>query len=146
MDNGPACAGDTDCPSAASPYCVQSRCVECREHGNCGEGERCVAGVCKAQCETHENCPPLHACEAGACIPSGCTSDRECVFVLGHPRGRCAQGTCFVGCTHGGECDATAFEVCHQGRCTFAGCENDAECRAYLNLSNSPDDIRAVCR
>ncbi len=147
VDRGPGCSANADCPSSSSPYCVTSQCVECRDSGDClGEGTRCVEGACKAPCKTNENCPRLHVCTAGACVPSGCSSDRECSFVLGDPRGRCANGTCFVGCSNDTECDATAFEVCHEGRCTFAGCESDAECRAYLDLSNTPDGIRAVCR
>jgi len=51
-----------------------------------------------------------------------------------------------VGCANATECNATAFEVCHDGQCTFAGCENDTECRAYLGLANTPSDVRAVCR
>ncbi|MBN1208049.1 MAG: hypothetical protein JXB05_24505 [Myxococcaceae bacterium] len=120
--------------------------MECREHGDCLETERCVSGACQAQCKTNENCPVLHACQEGSCVPSGCTTDRECVFVLGHPRGRCAAGACIVGCAVISECNETSFEVCHQERCTFAGCETDAECRAYLDLSEAPGNTRAVCR
>ncbi len=147
VDKGPGCAADAECSSLSSPYCVGSRCVECRDHGDCLDGgARCIEGACKASCKTNENCPRLHACEAGLCVPSGCTSDRECSFVLGDSRGRCANGACFVGCTNDTQCNATAFEVCHEGRCTFAGCENDAECRAYLDLSSTPGGVRAVCR
>jgi hypothetical protein len=146
VDKGPGCTVNADCPSYSSPYCVEKQCVECREHGDCLDGARCIQGACKARCETHENCPSFHACAAGTCVPSGCASDRECGFVLGNPRGRCANGECFVGCTHDAQCDATTFEVCHQGRCTFVGCATDAECRSYLNLTNTPGNLRAVCR
>jgi hypothetical protein len=147
VDTGPECTADTECPSLEAPYCVQSQCVQCREHGDCAdESSRCIEGTCKASCKTAENCPPMHACNAGICVSSGCTTDRECVFVLGHPRSRCASGTCFVGCTDDSECNAATFEVCHEGRCVFTGCGTDAECRAYLDLSNSPGNIRAVCR
>jgi len=147
VDRGPGCSSNAQCPSGSSPYCVQSRCVQCRDNGDClGEGTRCIGGTCKAWCQTNENCPGLHSCQSGTCVPSGCTTNRECSFVLGDPRGRCVGGTCFVGCANDTECNATAFEVCHDGRCTFAGCENDTECRAYLGLSNTPGDVRAVCR
>jgi hypothetical protein len=105
-----------------------------------------VDGTCKPACKTDENCPLLHSCKAGICTPSGCTSDRECAFVLGNPQGRCANGTCFVGCAYDAQCNAAAFEVCAEGRCTFAGCQTDVECRAYLNIADSPGSTRAVCR
>ncbi len=146
VGTGPECTVNADCPSLEAPYCVQSQCVQCREPGDCADNERCVEGTCKTSCKTAENCPPLHACTAGTCVPSGCTTNRECVFVLGHPSSRCANGTCFVGCAEDGECNASAFEVCHEGRCVFMGCSTDAECRAYLDLANSPGNIRAVCR
>ena len=147
VELGPACSMDEACPSLTSPYCVESRCVECREHGDCfGASQRCVGGTCTASCEADEQCPLLYTCDAGTCVLSGCTSDRECVFVLGHPRGRCAEGACFVGCTDDAECDAMAFEVCYEGRCTFVGCESDAECRAYLDLSETNNDVHAECR
>ena len=147
IDTGPACSVDEECPALTSPYCVNTRCVECREHGDClGAKERCIEGTCTEQCESDEQCPLLHTCDAGTCILSGCTSDRECVFVLGHPNGRCTEGECYVGCGADAECDASAFEVCHEGRCTFIGCESDAECRAYLDLSEPTDTVRAECR
>jgi hypothetical protein len=145
-DKEPGCSTNAECSSPSSPYCVEKRCVGCREHGDCLEGARCIEGSCKAQCKTNENCPDFHACQAGTCVRSGCTTNRECSFVLGHPRGRCANGECFVGCVNDTECDATAFEVCHSGRCTFVGCASNAECRSYLGLSNTLDNIRAVCR
>lgn len=147
IDTGPACSMDEECPGLTSPYCVDTRCVECREHGDClGEKERCIEGTCTEPCESDEQCPLLHTCDAGTCILSGCTSDRECVFVLGHPNGRCAESECYVGCVEDAECDASAFEVCHEGRCTFIGCESDAECRAYLDLSEPTGNARAECR
>ncbi len=146
VDPGPSCTTDTQCPSSTEPYCVSRQCVECREHGDCLDSERCVSGSCQTACKTSENCAPLHSCSNGLCVPSGCTTDRECVFVLGHPQGLCANGACIVGCVDSSGCNAAAFEVCQAGRCTFAGCATDAECRAYLDLSNSPGNTRAVCR
>jgi hypothetical protein len=146
VDPGPSCTTNAHCPSSTAPYCVDRRCVECREHGDCLDTERCVSGTCQAACKTSENCPPLHACTDGLCVPSGCTTDRECVFVLGNPKGRCANGACIAGCADSAECNAQALEVCQGGQCTFAGCQTDAECRAYLDLNNSPDNTRAVCR
>lgn len=147
VDVGPSCSDDLECPAFTTPFCVSSRCVQCREHGDCvGENARCVEGTCKDPCATDENCPLLHACEAGVCVASGCQTDRECAFVLGDDRARCAEGACFVGCEDNAECDSASFEVCHQGRCTFAGCETDAECRALLGLSETNGSVRAECR
>lgn len=142
---GPSCAVDGECPSVTVPYCVGGRCVACREHGDCGEGARCIEGKCDPQCKSDANCPLLYTCNAGTCVLAGCTSDRECVFVLGQSRGRCVNKACVVGCSDDAECNVTAFEVCRQGLCTFVGCNTDAECRAYLGLSETPGNVRAQC-
>ncbi len=146
VDPGPSCTTNANCPSSTTPYCVERRCVECREHGDCLDTERCVSGACEAACKTNENCPPLHACSNGLCVPSGCTSDRECAFVLDNPKGRCVNTACIIACANSNECNASAFEVCENGLCIFAGCQTDAECRAYLDLNNSPGNTQAVCR
>jgi len=147
MDVEPGCAADAECPASSSPYCVERRCVECREHGDCPDSKgRCVGGTCQAPCRTDENCPLLQRCNSGTCEPSGCTSDRECGFVLENPRGRCSAGSCFVACAGDADCSADDFETCVAGRCIFIGCRNDAECRAYLDLGNTSGEVRAVCR
>lgn len=87
----------------------------------------------------------MERCEAGACVESGCTTDRECAFLLGDAQARCADGECFVACADDTECDLSAFEVCSMGRCAFAGCETDDECRVLLRLTDE-DLARAVCR
>lgn len=143
---GPGCAADTECPAFSSPYCVAERCVECREHGDCRETERCVDGQCTGGCTVDEECPLLHGCDAGTCVEAGCSSDRECAFVLGDGRARCVDAACVVSCRDDAECDIARFEVCHGGECIFAGCESDAECRAYLGLAATSDGARAVCR
>ena len=79
-------------------------------------------------------------------MPTGCTSDRECVFLLGQPRARCGAGTCFVGCAQNADCNLAAFEVCQAGRCTFVGCQSNAECRTYLDLADTTGTVRAECR
>ena len=146
-DMGPTCTLDSDCALLGAPYCASGRCVECREHGDCLDAtDRCVSGACQAGCVTNENCPALHTCDAGTCVLSGCTSDRECVFLLGQPLARCGAGACFVGCTQNADCNLAAFEVCQAGRCTFAGCQSDAECRTYLDLADTTGIIRAECR
>jgi hypothetical protein len=143
----PSCSADSDCPAFSSPFCVSDRCASCREHGDCaGEGARCVEGMCVDPCTADEQCPLLHRCEAGSCAPSGCSSDRECAFVLGDAEARCLDSDCIVACSDDAECDVDAFEICHEERCVFAGCETDAECRAYLDIAEDPGAARAVCR
>ncbi len=146
IDTGPACSRDEDCPSFSKPICNAGRCVECREHGDCPlEGDRCTEGACGAGCETVEDCPALHACAAGLCVVGTCATDRECAFVLGDARARCADGACLVACSDDLECDTAAFEVCHEERCTFVGCDNDTECRGLLS-GVIDDGEQAVCR
>lgn len=147
VDIGPSCSDDPECPALTTPFCVDNRCTECREHGDClGEDARCIDGTCTTPCNADEQCPLLHTCDAGACVPSGCQSDRECVFVLGDDRAGCAEGACFIGCSDDAQCNRSSFEVCHEGRCIFVGCQTDAECRAVLGLYETNDSTHAECR
>ncbi len=146
IDRGPGCTSDMECPQFTSPFCVASRCAQCREHGDCAESDRCVEGRCEAGCEADEECPLLHTCSSGSCVESGCSSDRECAFVLGDGRARCVDSACMLSCSDDAECDIDRFEVCSSGQCVFAGCESDAECRAYLGLADTLSGAHAVCR
>lgn len=146
VDTGPQCLADADCPSLLFPYCVTEQCVECRDQTDCASTDRCIEGMCQPPCQTDDECALLHACEAGDCVYVGCSSDRECVFLLGDTRAVCDEmAGCSIACEVDADCDFQRFEICSNARCTFVGCESDAECRAYLELD--PDSgLQAVCR
>jgi hypothetical protein len=82
----------------------------------------------------------------GACVLSGCTSNRECVFLFNDGRASCDRGECVLACSSDYECDSARNEVCGDGRCIFAGCDNDAECRAALGVENQEPGVEVVCR
>lgn len=139
-----SCTGNTDC-GAASPWCVATKCSQCRTGEDCGTGTECVDGQCRAPCERNEQCPLFYACQTGKCVDVGCSSDRECFFASGDPRAKCSDKECSSPCDKDAEC-TRAFEVCEQGRCVFAGCQSDEECRVYLNLQNQVGLNTAVCK
>lgn len=116
--------------------CVEDRCVlpdtPCEEDDQCGQGRVCRDGRCAKTCAHDAQCGLLEACIDGTCAQTGCSSDRQCVYLLEHPRAYCDQGSCRVRCTENLDCNMWALEICHGGRCVFAGCTNDAECRAAL--------------
>ncbi|WP_157370515.1 hypothetical protein [Vulgatibacter incomptus] len=119
--------------------------MECRAHGDCGQGERCAAGRCEAPCTNDAQCLLLQACVDGSCVQTGCSTDRECIFLFGDGRATCRDKVCRIGCSTSYECGG-GFEVCDRGECVFAGCQNDAECRAVLGLAHARDGVRAECR
>lgn len=146
VDTPPGCATSAECTSFLEPHCVEGRCRECAEHGDCpGETDRCIEGSCQAPCTINEHCPLLHACQSGECVEVGCTTDLECHFLLDEHRATCGpDGECLVPCLTTLEC--ADFHVCHQGSCVFVGCNTDEECRIYLGLAEELSDVRAVCR
>jgi len=147
VDTSPECLIDSHCPWFDRSLCVDERCVECRVNTDCADTtDACVDGACTAACTADAQCPLLNTCVEGACIPTGCTSDRECAFVLGTANATCRDSKCEVSCSSNTDCDLDRFEACDDGRCVFVGCSTDAECRAYLDLANEPGDVSAECR
>ncbi|MBC7171609.1 MAG: hypothetical protein H5U40_04245 [Polyangiaceae bacterium] len=146
-DRGPSCTVDDHCYSITTPICEAGHCVACRAHTDCeGADERCIENDCVRPCLEDEECPLFHRCDAGACVETGCSSDRECVYLLGDGRAKCRDRACQVGCSSDYECDVGAYEVCSGGVCVFAGCASDAECRVILDLANEPPGVTAECR
>jgi len=47
---GVECQTNEDCRDPEKPYCVNGRCVECRNDGDCEEGELCIKGECRIGC------------------------------------------------------------------------------------------------
>jgi hypothetical protein len=147
----PGCKSNAECTSAQTPYCLEGKCRQCDKDSACsGDRAKCSEGICMAACQRDEQCPALHSCEDGACVDTGCTSDRECAFIVKNSRAVCREHKCASPCSADEECMGTAerrgLEVCEAGTCVFVGCENDRECRALLGLENLQTNAQAVCR
>ncbi|MDD9940396.1 MAG: hypothetical protein OXU20_04940 [Myxococcales bacterium] len=142
----PGCESDDECVSAQTPYCVDRACRQCREDDNCGEGLKCIQGLCEAPCVRDEQCPLLYSCDDGECVETGCKSKRECYFVTRDGRVDCIDGDCVVPCMRDADCTSGSFQICDRGQCLFVGCETDAECRAALDLQSTNQRVTARCR
>ncbi len=83
----PACDSTEDCKDGLA--CVNKQCVQCAKDADCGDGQTCESGACKAkpECEKDLDCPDGGVCQAGACKP--CQSDSECGV-----GGSCKAGAC----------------------------------------------------
>ncbi len=145
VDSPPLCTSNDECTSFLAPFCVSGSCAECAQNGDCpGESDQCLSGKCKPPCSQNEQCPLLHSCQNGECVESGCTTDKECYFLLGDSRAACDAGECRLPCQSSSEC--SAFDVCQDGVCVFVGCDTDEECRAYLGLERRTGAVKAVCK
>lgn len=150
------CTDDTDCTYSGGICAASGKCVECEGDSDCTEdGEECISGECKTPCTKNEECPLLNVCEGGECIESGCTTDRECVALLGNRLAVCetVAGTdlkqCQVPCESNAECSSD--ELCENNVCTNIGCQSNEECRIQLGLANEggsgyPWISTAVCK
>jgi peptidoglycan-associated lipoprotein len=109
----PNCDDDSTC-SEQGEVCVNGTCQQCRDDGNCGEGQQCVGGRCEAkpECARDGDCSGNQICRSGKCQLE-CTGDAECGTGLACRDNRCIDP---LACSGDGECEA-GF-VCHLGRCT----------------------------
>jgi peptidoglycan-associated lipoprotein len=91
------CKTSADC-AAQSGYgkvCVEGRCQECGQDGDCQTGFVCRADKCvpKPQCAADNDCAAGQMCQGERCVarPAGtCGSDRDCA------EGTCQNGQCVV--------------------------------------------------
>jgi peptidoglycan-associated lipoprotein len=91
------CKTSDDC-AAQTGYgkiCVDGRCQECGQDGDCQTGFVCRADKCvpKPQCAGDNDCAPGQTCQGDRCVarPAGtCGSDRDCT------EGTCQNGRCVV--------------------------------------------------
>lgn len=150
-DTPPPCSSNQECASLVTPFCVNGACAECAQPGDCaGQNDRCVNGTCKAPCTEDAQCALLEACQNGECVRVGCSTDRECFFMLNDPRATCSGGDCQIPCSIDADCarqlGEQSFQVCQAKKCVFVGCNTDAECRAFLGLSAVTSNVKAECR
>jgi peptidoglycan-associated lipoprotein len=109
----PSCETDKQCKE--NEFCVDRKCQQCRDNGDCREGYACSAGKCTAipgYCTEKSQCPAGQECIANRCRP--CASDTECPSGL-----RCVQGTCMKPqCSTDDDC--AQDQECQNGFCVAA--------------------------
>lgn len=118
------CAADVDCGDGAR--CVGGLCQDdCLRDDDCPGSQTCVAARCTApdRCVDDGDCPGLTACEAGACVPFECSTHDDCP-------GLCVDRRCADGVPV--QCDPGACAgalICASGACVTDGpCAADDDC------------------
>jgi peptidoglycan-associated lipoprotein len=91
------CKTGADCAAQAGygKVCVDGRCQECGQDGDCQDGFVCKDNKCtpKPQCASDADCAAGQMCQGDRCVarPAGtCGSDRDCT------EGTCQGGRCVV--------------------------------------------------
>ena len=105
----PACDSDRDCKS--KEFCVDRKCQQCRNNGDCGSGRTCTSGRCApiaGYCHDKSECTLGLECIANHC--RACQLDSECPSWT-----HCEQGRCVKACTADDNC--RRGETCGNGAC-----------------------------
>ncbi len=105
--NYPNCKKDEHCHDGE--YCVNNLCQQCRDNGDCPEGQECQGGACReipGYCSQSSDCAEGQICRDNRCGP--CLSAQDC-----------EEG-----------------KVCMDGICGVAECHTNDECPAGLSCVN----------
>lgn len=110
----PSCETDRDCRE--KEFCVDRKCQQCRQNGDCPTGQACTQGKCNAipgYCSANASCPTGTLCINNQCRP--CAADNECPTPA-----ICHKGTCKVAkrCQSANDCEQD--EDCVDGICQSA--------------------------
>ncbi len=103
----PNCKNDDHCNEGE--YCVNNKCQQCRDNGDCPEGQECAAGACRdipGYCQQTEDCAAGQVCRDNRCGP----------------------------CMDSGDC--AEDQVCLDGACTVPECRSTEDCPAGLSCIN----------
>jgi peptidoglycan-associated lipoprotein len=107
----PTCETDDDCKEKKE-FCVNRKCVQCRDGRDCKTGFACTAGRCTAisgYCQDRSQCAPGQECIANRC--RACESDAECPSGLKCMRGQCTKPQCTK------DEDCAQDQDCTNGQC-----------------------------
>lgn len=126
--------GSCPCPSGA--YCdpaTQTCVVGCQSDDDCGDGQTCDGGSCRASCTGDADCEPGRVCnDASSTCVEGCRDETDCP-----DDARCVDGYCAVACSGSDECEVPGTEcignVCV---CPSDSVICDGECRTLDTNSN----------
>jgi peptidoglycan-associated lipoprotein len=114
------CKTGADCAKQEGygKVCIEGRCQECGQDGDCNAGFICRTNKCvpKPQCAADTDCPAGQACQGERCVarPAGtCGTDRDCGSGQGCQNGHCVAHEAAAPATQTPpECaDASAFTI-----------------------------------
>ncbi len=123
---GGACTAGGDCKSGK---CAGGKCV-CAQDSDCGSGDYCDNGTCKAQLTQGTKCAAANQCTTGNCVDGVCCDtacNGACVTCLAAQKSSGPDGTCgavkdgtdpYKTCTAAPPCGETG--QCAGGACAFA--------------------------
>ncbi|MBN1944102.1 MAG: OmpA family protein [Bradymonadales bacterium] len=131
--NPPDCDTDARCQGynmEGMVYCVDGRCVACRDGADCTGCSECRNGSCVAlQCCATGECPEGQICQNHRCI-TGCDPDRPC------PAGQQCHNNSCVDCVADSDCGAN--ERCENNRCVSTlACQSREMQTVYFDFDES---------
>jgi len=106
----PKCDKDKDCHE--KEFCVSGQCQQCRDNGDCADGEQCNKGACEpipGYCKGNEDCPEGQSCKENRC--TACASTSDCSSGMACVDGRCQTAQCAT------DEDCGPGESCRGGMC-----------------------------
>lgn len=120
---------------------------------DCGRGEECVDGECRASCSDglcavgevcgFWGCLPAGSCTSRSCLGEKCRSDEAC-----GPLSRCEEGVCTAGLVAWGDA-CTGSRDCADGACVGGVCQPDCErddgCAPYGSCVASDEGTARGC-
>lgn len=89
----PSCKKDAHCHDGE--YCVNNLCQQCRDNGDCPEGQECASGGCREipdYCSGPQDCAQGQICRDNRCGP--CLQGSDCADGLVCMDGLCAEAEC----------------------------------------------------
>ncbi len=105
----PNCDNDDDCNKDGNTgFCVNTKCVACKDDSTCGTGKKCTGGQCVAiegYCDNNTTCPGGAPCSGNRCgqkvaaAPRECGDDKPCASGQ-----RCENGHCVAPVNGGAQC------------------------------------------
>ena len=113
--------------SAPTPYCVNNKCVACKQDTNCASGYICSGGACVAGCRSDSGCALGYICSNEVCV-AGCRDNTKC-------------STGQVCC--GGQCKTPACTTANAG--TACPSTGDSRCLLSKTCVNAADPCTAAC-
>ncbi|MEO7112464.1 MAG: OmpA family protein [Polyangiaceae bacterium] len=105
----PNCDNDDDCnKDGHTGFCVNTKCVACKDDSTCGAGKKCDSGACVAvigYCDDKTTCPGGAPCSGNKCgapvtaAPHECGDDKPCASGQ-----KCENGHCVAPINGGAQC------------------------------------------
>jgi hypothetical protein len=113
-----------------APFCVDDRCVQCRDTQSCPEGLSCDRGVCRLPCKDDE-CPEWGHCLTDRDVCVECRTGIDCDASVPH----CLNNYC-RGCRNESDCGKES-PFCINNYCRQCWTESDCRPQSPLCINNS---------